>query len=347
MEQDLELLNSIYGERQVYQGELHDHANTGGTSDGKRTLEHWKGALEALEMDFATILDHKQVRHMYLPEWDNSIFIGGTEPATRIPDAVCGEKISTHYNMIFSEPKGLERVLEAFPEFEFTGGPEGHFQYRRFTRERFGKLIDAVIENGGFFVIPHPKQVIKSDELEDFWYRDWTALEVFYQSIEYPGVADNYAVWTGLLAQGKHIWASAGCDKHRCARDTALTSIYAEEKDSACFIKHLRKGDFTCGPVGIQMCIGETAMGGMCKFDGQRLVVGVGKFHKSVRNPEHKFRMDILDEQGVVYSQEISCEEPTYYAMNVENRDFYRVEIYDITKNLLIAIGNPIWNEKQ
>ena len=127
-ERDLEVLQSIYGSRTLYQGELHDHANTGGTSDGKRTLEHWKGAMEAQEMDFATILDHKQVRHMYLPEWDNTMFIGGTEPAAPIKDEK-GERIGgLHYNMIFSDPKELEGLLEEFPEFEFTGGPEGHFR---------------------------------------------------------------------------------------------------------------------------------------------------------------------------------------------------------------------------
>ena len=107
-QQDLELLSKIYNGRTLYQGELHDHAKTGGTSDGARTLEHWKGAMEAQEMDFATILDHKQVRHMYLPEWDNSIFIGGTEPGARIFTSD-GEKIGTmHYNMVFSDPKQLE-----------------------------------------------------------------------------------------------------------------------------------------------------------------------------------------------------------------------------------------------
>lgn len=347
MYHDLELLNKIYGERTLYQGELHDHANTGGTSDGKRTLDHWKGALEALEMDFATIVDHKQVRHMYLPEWDNSIFIGGTEPSTRILDVSEGAEGALHYNMLFSEPKPLEEILEAFTEYEFTGGPEGHFKYVKFTRARFTELIEMVLEKGGFFVIPHPKQILRSKHWEDYWYHDETGLEVIYKSLDYKGLPDNYALWTEMLKNGKRIWACAGCDKHKCAQDTALTSIYAEEKDSACFIKHLRKGDFTCGPVGIQMCIGETAMGGKCNFEGERLVIGIDRFHKSVRIPECKFRMDVLSDEGVVYSQEISCTEPTYYAMDTKDVKFYRVEIYNETRNMLIAIGNPIWNDKQ
>ena len=344
-ERDLELLHSSYGERTLYQGELHDHAKTGGTSDGKRTLEHWKGAMEAQEMDFATILDHKQVRHMYLPEWDDTIFIGGTEPAAPIKDET-GERIGgLHYNMIFSDPKQLEGLLEEFPEFEFTGGPEGHFRYRSFTIERFGKLIDAVKRRGGFFVLPHPMQVSYGQNNLDWWFRDEVGIEVTYMTLKSGHTQKNYPVWMDLLKRGARMWVCAGGDRHECAHDWALTSIYAEEKTSACLISHLRKGDFTAGPIGIQMCVGDTQMGGKCSFKGQRLVIGIGKFHKSVRNPEHQYRMDVWKDDEIVWSQEISCEEPTYFAMDTEECNFYRVEIYDTTRDLRLALGNPIWND--
>lgn len=343
-ERDLKCLNDIYGMRTIYQGELHDHANTGGTSDGKRTLEHWKGAMEAQEMDFATIVDHKQVRHMYLPEWEDGLFIGGTEPATRILDSKTVNHCCLHYNMIFSDPKQLEGLLEEFPEYRFTGGAEGHFTYPRFKRSRFIEVIEAVKRRGGFFVIPHPKQVMFSDDLKDYWYADEIGMEVTYMSLSDPATEDNYKLWMELLHHGKRVWVCAGGDEHSCAHDKALTSIYAEEKTSACFISHLRTGDFTAGPIGIQMCIGDTPMGGKCNFEGKRLVIAVGKFHKSVRNPEHQYQLDVWDEEKVVYSQEISSDEPTYIAMDTVNCKFYRVEIYDTTRNLRLALGNPIWN---
>ena len=343
---DLELLEKIYGGRTLYQGELHDHAKTGGTSDGARSLEHWKGAMEALEMDFAAILDHKQVRHMYLPEWENSTFIGGTEPGA-VVYTDDGEKIGTmHYNMIFSDPKQLEGLLEEFPEFEFTGGPEGHFGYPSFTKSRLGEIIDAVKRRGGFFVFPHPRQVSYGKNPADWWIRDEVGIEVTYISLVFEGTHENYEVWRELLRMGKRMWVCAGGDLHECAHFWALTSIYAEEKDSACYIKHLRNGDFTAGPIGIKMCVGETQMGGKCNFDGERLVIEVGKFHKYVFNPEHKFRLDVWADEEIVYSQEISCEEPTYFAMDAQDCKFYRTEIYDVTRNLRLALGNPIWNEK-
>ena len=345
-QQDMELLNRIYDGRTLYQGELHDHAKTGGTSDGARTLEHWKGAMEAQEMDFATILDHKQVRHMYLPEWDNNIFIGGTEPGARV-FTDDGDKIGTmHYNMVFSDPKQLEGLLEEFPEFEFTGGPEGHFGYPSFTKSRLGEIIDAVKRRGGFFVFPHPRQVSYGKNTADWWIRDEVGIEVTYISLVYEGTHENYEVWRELLRMGKRMWVCAGGDLHECAHFWALTSIYAEEKDSACYVKHLRNGDFTAGPIGIKMCIGDTRMGGKCNFKGQRLVIEVGKFHKYVFNPEHKFRLDVWADEEIVHSQEISCEEPTYFAMDAQDCNFYRTEIYDVTRNLRLALGNPIWNER-
>lgn len=342
-DKDVEHIRSLYEGRQVFQGDLHNHAATGGTSDGGRTLEHWKGALEALGMDFAAILDHRQVRHMYLPEWEDGLFVSGTEPGTQIVDSNATAK-EMHYNMIFPSPKPLEELLAEFTEYEFTGGSEGHFKYPRFTRERFGELIDAVKAKGGFFVHPHPKQCMQSDDPMDYWYRDETGIEVFYYDMRNEWTAANYELWTTLLAMGKRLWVCAGQDNHRCAADTALTTIYAEEKSTASYLDHLRVGDFVCGSVGIKMCVDNVLMGGRAKLEGGRLVVAVDNFHKSIRNTEHSFRINILDNDGVVLSEKISCEEASYFAIDTKDKAFYRVEIFDDTLGLRIAIGNPIWN---
>lgn len=343
-EKDIESINTLYDGRKVFHGDLHNHAATGGKSDGKRSLEHWKGALEALGMDFAAILDHRQVRHMYLPEWEDGLFICGTEPGTHILDSKA-EDIHVHYNMLFPSPKELEELLENHPEYEFTGGPEGFFIYPKFTRAQFGELMDEVRARGGFFVQPHPKQCMKSDDPLEYWYRDHTGLEVFYYDMRHRFSQENYKLWCDLLALGKRVWACSGEDGHACARDTALTVIYSEEKSSAAFLSHLREGDFVCGSVGIKMCIGETKMGGACSLEGKRLIVAVDDFHRSVKNPEHTYRLDIISDKGLETSLEISCTESAYLALDTEARAFYRAEILDTTADLRIAIGNPIWNE--
>ena len=344
---DIDHLNALYQGLSVFYGELHNHAATGGTSDGHRDLNHWKGALEALGMDFAAILDHRQVRHMFLPEWEDGLFICGTEPGTRIVDCPATNQFM-HYNMILPTPEALMDLLTEFTEFEFTGGQEGHFKYPEFTTERFGQLIDGIKARGGFFVYPHPKQIMQSDDPCAYWFRDETGIEVFYNGPEHAFdqcTPPNYALWTQLLARGKRVWACAGGDEHACAADAALTTIYAAEHTSAAYLEQLRKGNFVCGSVGIRMCIGNTVMGGQCDFAGKRLVVNVQDFHKSVRTPERKYRLDIWDDTGIVESRDISCTEPFYFAMDAQDRAFYRVEIVDVGRNRHVAVGNPIWNK--
>ena len=105
-------------------------------------------------------------------------------------------------------------------------------------------------------------------------------------------------------------------------------------------------GDFVCGPVGIRMCIGDTRMGGQCDFTDGRLVFSVSDFHRSVKNPEHDYHAVLISDRGIVSSVEISCEEPACFSVDVDkDARFYRVEVFDTTQNLRIAIGNPIWNK--
>ena len=209
---------------------------------------------------------------------------------------------------------------------------------------------------------------MQSEDSLDYWICDETGFEVIYYSIDNEFTHKNYKLWTDILAAGKRIWAIAGGDGHAACWDGALTTIFAKELSSAGLLEYLRKGDFVCGPVEIRMCIGNQAMGGVCDFNGQRLVVSVGDFHKSVLYPTHNYRMDILDDKGVVFSAPVAVEKiyhPVDFANKVQqgpdklsakecnfaidvNADakFYHVEIFDETKNWRIAIGNPIWNSK-
>ncbi len=345
-EQEITRLNALYSGCRAYHGELHDHSASGGTSDGKCTLEEWIKEMAELKMDFAAILDHRQVRHMYLPEWEDGLFIGGSEPGTKIDDSPAEGKYM-HYNMVFTGPEPLEKLLAEFPEYQFTGGSEGHFVYPSFTAERFGQLIDAVKAHGGFFVHPHPKQVMVSEDPLNYWFRDETGIEVFYNDADSEHTKKNYDLWVALLAAGKRVWACAGGDKHAHPGTGALTTIYAESRTNASFLDHLRIGDFTCGAVGIRMCIGDTRTGGKCPFAGQKLIAAVGDFHESVVHPDHVCRVEVLDDRGVVLSQEIPCDDVTWLTLDTADAAFYRMEVWDETLGIRIAVGNPIWNSEK
>lgn len=336
-------LLSLYKNTSVYHGELHDHSASGGTSDGKCDLAHWNEVMPDLKMDFAAILDHRQVRHMYLPEWEAGLFIPGTEPGTTISDADARNG-HMHYNILLPERGELEKLLNEFPEYEFTGGTEGHFVYPHFTRARFTELIEAVLNHGGFFVHPHPKQVMDADDPAQYWFRDETGIEVFYMGYDSEHTQKNYALWCDLLACGKRLFACAGGDWHAEPGNTSLTTVYAQEKTPKAFLEQLRKGNFTCGQVGIRMAIGETVMGGVCEFAGQTLCVAVSDFHESVKKEGHAYRLEVLNDKGIVKSAPVSMDECTFVSLETEDCAFYRAEVFDETENIRIAVGNPIWN---
>ena len=58
---DIALLDGLYEGRNVYFGDMHNHSDSGGRSDGKIKLADWPGeVMEPKQMDFAVIVDHKQ-----------------------------------------------------------------------------------------------------------------------------------------------------------------------------------------------------------------------------------------------------------------------------------------------
>jgi hypothetical protein len=247
----------------------------------------------------------------------------------------------------------MELLLE-FEEFQFSGTAlEGEFpSYPHFTRAELEVLVQAIRDKGGMFVHVHPKHegYLTSNDPLDYWYGDWTGIEVIntYKSDRNgPNTQKNYQLWVDLLALGKKVWATSGNDGHGMPTDAALSTVYAEERLGSSYFSHIRVGDFTCGPVGIRMGMGSTPMGYECDFTGQRLVFSVGDFHKSVKNEYDTYRVDLITDAGVVFSQEIPCTETSYFALDADpGVMFYRVEVFNVTDNSRIAIGNPIWNTK-
>jgi hypothetical protein len=93
------------------------------------------------------------------------------------------------------------------------------------------------------------------------------------------------------------------------------------------------------------MCIGNTVMGSECDFTGKRLVVEIGDFHEYVAKEGHKYRVDIITDKGVIYSQEIGLTGNAPIALDTkEEYKFYRVEVISENDARRIAYGNPIWN---
>jgi len=147
--QDVDALEALYTGRTAYYGDIHCHPKAGVANDGYNTLAEWKAQMQEKKIDFVAFMNHRQAAHMYEADWDDTLFLGGTEPAATIKDSPATDK-TIHYNMIFPDPTDLLEILAEFPEYNYTGGTngieynEGTFRYPGFITARLRELIAAV-----------------------------------------------------------------------------------------------------------------------------------------------------------------------------------------------------------
>ncbi len=355
-EDEIDYLNSLYAGETAFYGDLHGHPGGGIIEDGKVDMSVWVKDRTTIGVDFYTAMNHKQVAHMYDDGWDDTVLIGGSEPATTITKN--GKSISLHYNMIVPNPEALIEVLQLFPEFKYTGGTGdiainmGQFGYPKFTYDRFNELVSAIKERGGTVVNVHPKQQHTSSDPLDYYYQDYMGLEVFYsysdKNIHGKDSQDNYQLWCDLLAMGKRVWATAGSDSHNAPTNSGLTTLYASERMNTKYVEKIASGNFAPGYVGIRMAIGDAEMGGHTDFEGKKLIFSVGDFHSLYLDNVRAYRVNVITDQGVVFSTVVDGTKTSYFSIDAdESAAFYRIEVVDEDMNGLpiVGLGNPIWND--
>ncbi|MBR4972478.1 MAG: hypothetical protein IKY59_05860, partial [Oscillospiraceae bacterium] len=212
---DFSALDALYAGTKPYYGDLHAHSNAGGTSDGKTPIGEWVAHMDERQMDFAILVDHRQMRGYFLPEWDEERFLYGTEPGTKITDLedTCCTTRWLHYNMIFPHKYGLAMVLANFPEFKFRGNElTGSFSYPDFSRERIREIAAYVRSIGGCMVHAHPKNLLASTVPMDYYLGEWSYLETLVGNYRTQASFKSYDLWAELLQMGKHVYTSAGSD---------------------------------------------------------------------------------------------------------------------------------------
>ena len=356
-EEDIAKLDSLYAGKTAFFGEMHDHSDSGGRSDGKTPLKNWPTLVFLTkDIDFAVIADHKQSQHMRLPEWDKTRYVGATEAASTLSDSHLTQN-SVHYNLIVNDPDKLDALVASFPEYNAHPDTENPgqqtFNYPTISIEKLREIAAKTLEVGGFFVHVHPMfpSYMKSDVATDYWMGDYTGFEIYTSSrLNYlPSRPENkaaYDMWVELLNLGKKLYATCGSDSHRTSQVNSLSTFYAESTDSDVLVNLMRAGNFTAGPVGIRMAVGDTCTGGETDFTGKRLVVSVGDFHQKAYIANHQYRLNVYNEKGLVFSQDLTGTDTVYYAIDTTNCEYYRAEVYDVTGGYAFSVGNPIWNTK-
>ncbi len=341
-------LDELYSDCKPYYGDLHVHTQSGGTSDGLVPIEEWPTKMDEKKVDFAAVVDHKQMRGFFLPEWDEERFIIGTEPGTRFSEglnAVRYNQAGIHYIMLFPHKYGLAMVLANFPEYSFRGDElTGSFVYPKFTKERFLELTAYVQSIGGIMIHPHPKLTLASDDPLDYYIGEHTFMETIYESPTAHATYKNYDLWVKLLALGKRVYASGGSDTHGEISNEALSTFYTREKSGKAFFEQMRTADFTVGPIGLKMCIDGSPMGSEISYrEGMKLTLRMDDFFSLAWKDNTAYELRILTDKGIAYASLCNGKQAQAIELEVQKRDFYRAEVYDLTHGCPIAIGNPIW----
>ncbi len=352
-EADIAALENLYEGLVVAYGDTHGHSKSSEWSDGKVLLEAWKEQMARLEMDFATIVDHRQTLHMDHEQWDEDFFIGGSEPGLEVLNTEVKLHTSIDYSMIFTEKEGIEAVLAEFQEDYDYGFEPGRFKTKfKGDHEKIGKMIQCVKDNGGMFVYVHPfldNAYYDPVDRMNHWFADETGFEVFNQIAEshHPMYNDQaYECWVELLNAGKRLWATHGSDCHsELPKLASLNALYTTEKNSEGYFAQLKVGNFTAGPVGIRTIVGDTVTGSTGSFEGKRVVMAVGDFHPQVAEEGHTYRVDVYNDTGLMFSQEISTTEMNYLAFDADSsHKYYRADVVDATTGERLATGNPVFN---
>ena len=338
-------LEQLYAGRKVYFGDFHCHSNSGGTSDGKTPIENYIPDMHKLQMDFAAIVDHGQMRHFFLPCWDEKYLICGTEPGTKLQVTDRPDKArSLHYTWIFPDKTGLAKLLEDHPQFRYTGGTDGFFKPVPQTVEEVAQLSRYVYSIGGLMTHAHPRQMIDSPDPLHYFFDETMALETVHADVDAYSTMQNRELWIRLLKLGKRLRTHGSTDSHGPVSNRGLTAVYSPRHHSSDIFSKIRAGDCVAGGVGIRMCIGDVPMGGVAEYaPGALLQVAVGKFHPAHRKPETVYSLKIYTDQGLAYAEEFDPDETPQVALPVKKRSYYRCEIWNESDDRPVALSNPIW----
>ncbi len=350
---DFTALDVRYENKKAYYADQHTHTKCGGTSDGTYPMEKWVATMDELQLDFAIIVDHRQMRGFFLPEWDTDRFVYGTEPGGGITDLNAmrpgsATNGSFHYNMLFRDKHDLALVLANFPEFKFKGDRlTGKFGYPKFTRERFDELVAYVQSIGGMVVHPHPATLMASYDPLDYYFGERTYLETLYGSCGSHASFRNYALWLKILDAGKHMLTAGGSDTHGKTSNAVVSTMYCTERTGAACFDCMKSGDYTVGGFGIKMCIDGKPMGSELAYrDGMKLTLRIDDYFAPNMQDNTAYELRIYTDKGLAYASMFSGKEKQAISLEVQKRRFYRAEVFDLTHGYRVAVGNPIWLDK-
>lgn len=351
---DFTALDVRYEGKRAYYADQHVHTKCGGTSDGTFPMKDVVARMNELQYDFCFIVDHMQMRGFFLPEWDTERFVYGTEPGGMITDPKgCryDEPVYRcfHYNMLFRDKYDLALLLANFPEYKFKGDRlTGRFKYPNFTRERFDELVAYIHSIGGMIVHPHPRTLLVSDDPADYVFGEHTYLETLYGTPASIASFRNYDLWVKILDLGHHVYTAGGSDTHGKPSNAVVSTMYCGERTGVAAFDCMKSGDYTVGGFGMKMCVDGKPMGSELAYrEGMKLTLRIDDYFAPRMQDNTAYELRIYTDKGLAYASMFSGKEKQAISLEVQKRRYYRAEVFDLTHGYRVAVGNPIWLDKE
>ncbi len=355
--EDIAALEKLYEGLQATYGDTHGHSASSESSDGKKSFQEWKDHMKEKQIDFVTIVDHRQSIHMKRDDWDPNVFLGGSEPGLNVTGVEVATRNNIDYSMIFTDVEKFETHLKKYLiEYQYNESTGLFVSGMKVDHAKIAEIIQSIKDLGGMFVYVHPYHVTPEYggyydpiDVQDRFFADGTGFEVRNQiaeSYDPKQNTDAYDGWVQLINTGKQLWATHGSDTHsELPHVISLNTFYTTDKSANAGFEQMKLGNFTAGPVGIRTIVGDTVTGSKGSFEGKRVVMAVGDFHPQIVEEGHTYRVDVYDDTGLMFSQEISTTEMNYFAFDADaSKKLYRADVVDATTGTMIATGNPVWN---
>ncbi len=347
---DFSAMDALYEGKKAYRVDQHMHSQCGGTSDGTFPLKDMVAKLDEIGVDVIMLVDHRQMRGFFLPEWDTERFTYGTEPGGRITD-LRGAKNGAnafHYNMFFKKKYDLALLLANFPEYKFQGDElTGKFGYPKFTQERFDELVAFIHKIGGMISHPHPASIMCTEDITAYSFGEHTYFETLYATPDSHDSFRNYELWVRMLQAGLHVYTAAGTDSHGTPHNSVVSTFYMPKRSGDDAFDCMKTGDYAAGDFGIKMCVDGNPMGSESVYrEGSVLTLRVEDgFDRHIKD-NTAYELRIYSDEGLVYRSMFDGKHPQALALKTKKRRFYRAEIFDLTHDYRVGVGNPVWLDK-
>ena len=124
--------------------------------------------------------------------------------------------------------------------------------------------------------------------------------------------------------------------------------MYCDKRNADAAFDCMKAADYTVGIFGFKMCIDGQPMGREIAYrDGMKLALRIEDgFAPSIVEGD-AYELRVYTDKGLAYASQFDPTKPQALSLEVQKRRYYRAEVVNLTHGYRVAVGNPIWLDKE